>query len=197
MTEAYPLAWPPGWPRTSAYDRQRHGSMDDRFGRAVQGIIKEIDMLGGTDAIISSNVELRQDGLPYANRRHPDDPGIAVYFNLDGNSQCIPCDKWLNIGQNLRAIEMTINALRGLERWGAKEMVSAAFRGFKALPEGGHPADPEPTWWEVLGVPRHAAHTEVLTAYRRKIRVSHPDQGGSLEDFYRIRTAWEAYQDSR
>lgn len=34
----------------------------------------------------------------------------------------------------MRAIEKTIEALRGLERWGAKEMVNAPFRGFKALP---------------------------------------------------------------
>lgn len=57
--------------------------------------------------------------------------GGAVYFKLDGEDQCIPCDKWRTIAENMRAIEKTIEALRGLERWRAKEMVNAPFRGFK------------------------------------------------------------------
>lgn len=193
MVDAYPLAWPPGWPRTDW--PQRHPAMDNRFGRARDGVLREIDMLGGKDVVISSNIELRQDGLPYSNRRQPDDRGVAVYFKLDDEDQCIPCDKWDTTGQNLRAVEMTINALRGIERWGAKEMVNAAFRGFRALPPpSGEPIITEPPWSQVLGLDEAGGiitRDRVVSAYRYLAKKHHPDQGGDHGYFMRLKRAYE------
>jgi hypothetical protein len=68
--------------------------------------------------------------------RPPEDQGVAVYFTYNGSEQCIPCDKWRTIRENMRAIELTIAALHGLDRWEAKEVVNAAFFGSKALAPG-------------------------------------------------------------
>jgi hypothetical protein len=70
--------------------------------------------------------------------------------------------QWSNF--KVRAIDLTIAALRRLDRWGTKELVNAAFSGFKALPPGGDAAfvSGQPTWhskedwWEVLGVSENA-----------------------------------------
>src|SRR5690606_9584801 len=128
--EAYPLQWPDGWPRT---DRPARARFDTSFARARAELLNELRLLGATGVVISSNIELRRDGLPYANAKQPDDRGMAVYFTLRGEQQCIPCDVWDRTEDNLQAIRLTVAALRGLDRWGAKEMVNAAFRGFKAL----------------------------------------------------------------
>ncbi|MBL8237297.1 MAG: hypothetical protein JNM66_07760 [Bryobacterales bacterium] len=77
----------------------------------------EIRKLGGKQIVISSNLELRLDGLPRAAQRTPADQGVAVYFTLNGRSQCFPCDRWSTIEHNLWAIAKSIEALRGLERW--------------------------------------------------------------------------------
>jgi hypothetical protein len=68
--------------------------------------------------------------------RPPEDQGVAVYFTYNGSEQCIPCDKWRTIRESMRAIKLTIAALYALDRWGAKEVVNAAFFGSKALPPG-------------------------------------------------------------
>src|SRR5689334_9104013 len=130
-TTAYPLAWPPGWPRTA---RPIPSQFKVTLEQAQRGVLRELGLLHARGVVISTNIPTRQDGLPYANFRQPEDQGVAVYFNRDGQQQCIPCDKWRTVRENMRAIELTMGALRSLDRYGAKETVDAAFRGFGALP---------------------------------------------------------------
>jgi len=183
--EAYPLHWPSGWKRT---DYPEFSRFDTPLAQARDGLIRELEMLGATNIILSTNIELRLDGLPYASRRPPEDSGVAVYFKLDGQDQCIPCDKWYYVQDNLHAVELTVAALRGLERWGAKEMVNAAFRGFKALPEATVAGRP---WCETLGVEPNASTAEVERAYKRLAREHHPDTGGSHEAFIELQGAYK------
>lgn len=136
MTEAYPLHWPPAWPRTTIRQRANFGVVS--AWRAYTDINDEIKRLGGSKVVVSSNLVRNRDGSISATQRRIDDPGVAVYFELEGQPQCFPCDRWDKSEHNLRAIVKSIEALRGLERWGAKSMVRAAFKGFQALPA---PAD--------------------------------------------------------
>lgn len=87
--------------------------------------------------VLSSNIELRRDGLPYANRPEPDDPGVAVYFMYDGEPRVFCCDKWDRVQDNMHAIGNTIGAIRGMDRWGVSDMLPRIFRGFQALPDVG------------------------------------------------------------
>lgn len=187
MIDAYPLQWPVGWPRTEHPERARFQTSQSS---AQNGIIRELARLGATDVVISTNQPLRRDGMPYASRRAPDDSGVAVYFKLDGADQCIPCDKWWTIADNMHAIELTIGALRGLDRWGAKEMVNAAFRGFKALPETAIVTPYQKrAWYEVLEVAQTASAEVIKAAYRQKMLKAHPDHGGSSEQFLEVQNA--------
>ena len=172
MTEAYPLQWPPGWPRTKRPEGSR---FDTPLSTARDALLNELRLMGARHVVISSNAALRRDGLPYAQQRRVEDCGVAVYFMLDGRQQCIPCDRWSSVADNVQAIRKTIEALRGLERWGAKSMVDAAFRGFEALP----PPEATRPWWEILGVDRNASRSDVERAYRMRARERHPDAGGS------------------
>ena len=146
--------------------------------QGTQDVLTELRRLEATNIVVSTNVEIRQDGLPYSNRRTPDDPGAAVYFILDGKEQCIPCDKWGRVGDNLRAIAKTIEALRGIERWGAKEMVNAAFRGFESLPDPGSVS---------IGIPQYFADCvdadHARSRFKRLAKELHPDMGGKAEEF--------------
>ncbi|MDQ3921603.1 MAG: J domain-containing protein, partial [Actinomycetota bacterium] len=45
-------------------------------------------------------------------------------------------------------------------------------------------------YYEVLGVPRNASHSEIREAYRRLAKERHPDRpGGSEVDFSRLQEA--------
>jgi hypothetical protein len=167
--EAYPLHWPAGWPRSRAPQSAR---FDANFTAARDGLFAEIKRLGGTHIVLSSNIPLRRDGLPYAGQPQPTDRGVAVYFLRRSKQMVFACDRWNKVADNIRAIEKTIDAIRGVERWGASEMMERAFQAFEALPA--------PTsCWQVLGLSPGASEEAVQRAYRSKVREAHPDTGGS------------------
>ena len=80
-TEAYPLTWPTGRPRTRWPEVSR---FDVTLGKAVKDISDEVSRMGGSHLVLSSNLPTKRDGLPYANSRQPDDCGVAVYFKYKG-----------------------------------------------------------------------------------------------------------------
>lgn len=99
--------------------------------------------MGGSHLVISTNIELRRDGLPHAGRREPSDKGVAVYFDYRRRPICFACDRWDRIGDNIYAIAKTIDALRGIERWGSGSMVEQSFHWICSAagsqePVGGH-----------------------------------------------------------
>lgn len=188
MTEAYPLQWPVGVPRTP-----RHRIADATFkvtlGEAIRHVRDEVRLMGGAALVVNSDLQLRQDGLPYANQRQPADCGVAIYFRRGGRQMVFACDRWRKVEHNLRAVAKTIEALRGIERWGSAEMMDQAFTGFEALPAPG--AGAALSCWAVLGVPAGSDRVTIDRAYREKAKVAHPDTGGSREAWERLRTAYD------
>jgi hypothetical protein len=129
---AFPLQWPSGRPRTEHWRREQ-AKFDVTFARARDNIVAEIGRLAGRypdpQIVISTNIALRRDGLPLANQRQPDDPGVAVYFLYKKRAVAFACDRWVKIEHNMQAIAKTIEALRGIARWGTGDMLAAAFTG--------------------------------------------------------------------
>jgi hypothetical protein len=90
--QAYPLQWPEGWPRTP-YGRRGPSRFGKNLGfREIEKLQNELRLLGGRNVVISSNVPLRQDGLPYASQagKRYDDPRVAVYFSLKSKASAWP-----------------------------------------------------------------------------------------------------------
>ena len=202
MSEAYPLSWPSGWPRTKKPTRSRFGQRSDKhyclqkisMTKARGDLLDELRMLGAHNVVISTNLALRLDGLPRASQRTPDDTGVAVYFTLKSQQKCFPCDKWDRVEDNLYAIAKTINALRGVERWGSKSMVDATFNGFKALPD----LNSEISWRDIFNMPqdKYPGFGEITLSilkerYRESVKIHHPDKGGDPAEFDHVQKAYE------
>lgn len=172
--EAYPLAWPHGW-KTTAYPKR------SRFKGSFAGIrtelVKEIKRIGGDYIVLSTNIPLRRDGLPYASQGEPKHTGVAVYFMRRGKQMVFACDKWNRVQDNMRAIQKTINAIRGIETWGASEMLERAYSAFEALPP---PTNLVATCWDILGVKPGSSADEITRAYRKAAMRVHPDHGGDV-----------------
>ena len=183
---AYPLCWPAGRPRTKSYAVAR-SRFDTTFARARTNIVEELDRLGTRNTILSTNIELRLDGLPYANRAEPSDRGAAIYFTHKGRQMAFACDRWDKVGDNIHAIALTIGALRGISRWGTGDMMEAAFTGFAALPSSiVTPVD----WRNTLGCPDARTLEDANAAYKRARSEAHPDRGGTQDRFIAINNAW-------
>jgi hypothetical protein len=201
-----PLCWPSWFPRTSRFKRT-HGKFGKRasgrsWGRksltlaqARSRVLQQLGMftrvgdchrVDPDNIIISSDLALRNDDLPRSGQRRPDDPGVAVYFELDGKQRCMPCDAYLRIEDNMAAIAATIEALRTLERHGS-QMFEAAFTGFDALPSPDHLVGR--SWRDVLDYYGDSAD-EAKRAYMAARKRCHPDHGGTTDAFHEVETAW-------
>lgn len=200
MTQAYPLQWPLQRPRTP-HGRRRdgkfHRSVDTGRGwrekkdltlpGAIDRLQGELDRIGARHVVLSTNLETRLDGLPRAGQRQPDDPGVAVYFDLKGKPHCLPCDTYTKIVANVAAVAAHIEATRAIERHGVAS-VAEMFSGFQALPAPG-----TIPWWQILQVPEAASRAEIDASYRRLARERHPDvRGGSEAMMADLNTARDA-----
>lgn len=182
---AYPLAWPAGWDVTDFPKPSLYASRT--LAEVKKELTRQVKLLGGKDLIISSNIEIKQDGSPKVGRRQPEDKGVAIYFDRKGIPIAMACDKWNRVEDNIWALCLTIEAMRQIERSGASELLDRAFRGFDALP-----APAELQWWDVLGVTQGANIEEVKHAWRDLVRQHHPDAGGSREKFEQVQAAYDA-----
>ncbi len=174
--ESFPLYWPEGWTRTSPYNRKTNKQFIKNFAIARDQLLHEVSLLSGRNVILSTNIPLRNDGLPYANFREPNDPGVAIYFSYKDRPMCFACDKYSYVRENIRAVSLTIGALRGIERWGASDMMERAFRGFTAIP------DKSNDWRQILEFSSGYKPTseEIDNAFRELAKTYHPDmQGGN------------------
>ena len=191
MIEAYPLAWPAGWPRTSSYQRRASNFGEKSFALVRDELIRELKRYNATDVVLSTNIPLRKDGLPYSGYRQPDDAGVAVYFNLSSGGKKKPlvfaCDRWRKIEENIHAIYKTIDALRGIQRWGSSDLMERAFTGFAALPA---PAAKKP-WHDILGVHPSAPPEAIASRYKVMMFNAHPDMGGTAAAAAEINAAYD------
>lgn len=185
----YPLAWPVGWPRTDQRRREhaKFSMSDERvtangilkrrvpinMRTALDRLITELDRLGASDAILSTNVELRIDGFPKGNMQEPSDTGAAVYFRHKGKPIVMACDKWTTVADNIAAIAQHIDAIRRMDRYGVGRL-EQALAGYQRLLSGRR------AWFDVLGYDRPPqTWNGVEDAYKSLAKRLHPDAGGS------------------
>lgn len=178
----FPLAWPPGWPRTDDLRSSRfksHGR-DITISAAIERLERQLDVLGATDALLSSNLKLGVSGVPLSNQAEPRDRGIAVYFKMGDADRVLACDRYLSCAGNIAAIANHIDALRRIERYGVGTMAQA-FAGYTALPPPG--ADNRPPWRAVLRFHPSAkvSKDDVVLNYRTLAKAAATDEGRILE----------------
>lgn len=78
--EAYPLSWPPDWPRVRPQDRRPMGSWKRTANQYREALATELIRMESPSAVISSNVPLTLRGSMTAGVE-PLDVGVAVYFS--------------------------------------------------------------------------------------------------------------------
>lgn len=166
-----PLEWPRGQKGTP----WRHAAkFKVSLDVATKELERNLDLLGATDVVLT-----RDKGLFVA---------VAVYFIRAKKPFVIACDTFSEGRHNIRAIGLTVEALRSIQRYGATSMLEQAFTGFAALP----PAVEEKPWWEILGVPLNSSQDAIKSAYRELAKRHHPDNGGDLEKMKELNRAYFA-----
>lgn len=185
MTAAYPLQWPEGLPRTTS---QASSAFKTSLPAALDNVAKSLQAFGRdsgkavANIILSSNVTL--------GKNNPRDPGVAAWFQWDGEQRCIAVDRYPKVQDNLQAIHHIVEARRTEMRHGGLHVVRQTFKGFIALPA------PE-QWWTVLGVNEQADLSAIEAAYRSTARTAHPDAGGDRLSWDRLSDAYKRAKAAR
>lgn len=165
------------------YERAR---FDMSQSRITDHVITEINRIHGLQpTILAGYRQVRNDGLPYSNARpeHPE-AELQVTKSVYANGRWSPkvltfrSFKYDTFADNMRAIGLTMEALRALDRWGVTE--GQQYSGFAQIEAPKAEADAQ---W-LAGVLRVdvADLTANPGAFRNAaIKATHPDRAGQPE----------------
>lgn len=183
--QSFPLYWPERWQRTKVPERTSRYKVS--FVQARDHVLHELELLGATTRIISTNIPTRLDGLPRADVS-PRDAGVAVYWTTrNGRNSVIACDRWATVRDNMRACGLALEGMRAVLRSGATQVAEKVYMGFAALPDNASGA-----WRAALGFRDQDKpnQTELRAAYELRVFKVHPDRGGKHEDMASLNAAY-------
>jgi hypothetical protein len=126
--------------------KRERSRFDAKWSSTLELLGREVDLLGGRDVVIEIDVreqDFKLNGELRANARTPEHPAVVVAFETTAHgSMLYRCDRFyapyygqVDWQHNVRAIALTLQALRAVDRYGATE-TGQQYAGFKALPAG-------------------------------------------------------------
>lgn len=160
---------------------------------------RELRHLGAQRGLVEMDIteaDIRNDGEIRSNAR-PASPRIVLSVPESKYGPLrYPCDTFLRWEDNLRAIGLSLEKLRAVDRYGVTRR-GEQYSGWKALP-----ASTEPTMtaeaaaslvasWFGAGVAQDflSSADDCKVALRRGLIQHHPDRGGTPEDFHLVQAA--------
>lgn len=170
-----------GWPVDFTRHRRR-SSFSASLTRTVELLARELRYLAARQIVLQLAVSegaLRVDGLPRASAQ-PEHPGVVLAFESKWGPLKYATDEFSTWQDNLRAIALSMEALRKVDRYGVSKR-GEQYTGWKALPASTDPA---------AAIQTKEQAREVLARYngdvRAAIRATHPDTGGDPDEFRRV-----------
>jgi len=165
------------WPGAETRER-KSAAFSAAWQSTLELLKRELRMLDARRVVVEIAMhegQIRRDGYPYSNARATH-PGVILSFESKYGPLRYPCDTYTRWEDNLRAIALALEALRAVDRYGVTRRAEQ-YAGWKALPAGGGSAE--------RGRELIRQHGGVRAA----LLATHPDQGGTVEDFAAVQAA--------
>jgi hypothetical protein len=185
-----PLTWPDGRERAA---HRRDGNFRVTMAQALKHLDEELRIGRITRYVLS---------MAARHRFASPDPGAALWWYQPPKTnsgklwtpsakdlRVLACDQFKLIEHNVRAIGLTLEALRAVERYGAYSFEEATQGARLALPDYSNGGVP---WWEVLEVQRSWPIDAIEALAKTKLKSAHPDAGGDTEHFAALNNALAA-----
>lgn len=119
--------------------------------------------------------DFRLDGMPRANAR-PEHPGVILAIESTKGPLSFPCDRFVTWQDNLRAIALSLEALRKIDRYGITPNAEQ-YTGWKQLPGGGQAATSMSAEHARMVIREYGGvDADLEKAYRRAQFATHPDR---------------------
>lgn len=161
----------------------------------------EVAALDGKDLVLEVDIhetDLRLDGTIRARARAAS-PAVIVSFSTPAGALMFRCDRYTaahygqpdDWQQNVRAIALTLQALRAVDRYGATSSGEqyAGWRQLATTPA----AHPDP-WQTLTALAGADVANDRASIIRRARRNAHPDNGGSHELWLQFTAAYDALE---
>lgn len=190
----------PSWPLKPTISR-KEGSFRAHYNATLDLLEKELAYLRARDIVIQAGFDksqLRNDGWPKVGVR-PLHPGVIVTFEGKTGPLSFPCDNFTEYEVNLRAIGLSLEALRAVDRYGVTRSAEQ-YKGWAQITAPGattHFGNAEEAADFIIlqsgvsyGRRQVLENSEVRReAYRNAARHLHPDRGGNSDQFTLLQEA--------
>lgn len=177
------------WPHPQV--RHERSQFSARWPQTRDLLLKEADQLGATLVVIEldlTRADLRQDGEIRANARLASGK-VRISLDTKHGPMRFACDRYhagaLSWQANARAIALTMEALRTVERYGAVH-TAEQYQGFLAIdgrPATGFSTADEALRWVHAKAGTEASAATPRAAFRAAARLLHPDTAGAVGEW--------------
>lgn len=190
------------WPgNQTASWKQKTGSFKAGWSQTLDLLERELNHLRAKNIIVEGYFtfqQIRNDGWPKSTAR-PSKPGIVLSFDLGKPGKTgrmvMPCDRFDNWESNLRAIALTLEHLRAVERYGVTTERAEQYTGWLKLPAASgvdEANEHAKTLISLSGFTQTDIHfvqanqDEFERIWKAAARATHPDAGGDAEQFKKV-----------
>lgn len=178
------------------------------WGATCALLARELKLVATTSTVLQLDVDeraYRRDGLPRADARVGYWGVILSFEHVVAGPLSYPCNRFDDWQDNVRAIALSLEALRAVDRYGVTRSAEQ-YRGWRALPpstdtpltaaEAGRIIVAEAGDFFSAEDRREGAADDVVcdpdmrtAAIRAAIKRTHPDAGGNADAFHRVQRA--------
>lgn len=154
---------------------------------------REIRQLGGKSWVLQVDVSdhwIRQDGGLHA-KAVPASPAVRIVFDCAYGTLNYACDRYTRWQDNVRAIALSLEALRRVDRYGVAQS-GEQYRGWTEI--AAEPATMTRAqaaeflaYWSGMQAAQAAAAPK--SAWQQAAKRAHPDAGGDHDTFVRLTAA--------
>lgn len=188
------------WPdEMTPPSRQKRSPFDAPWSSTLTLLSRELEAVNARTRVLQMAFrerDLRIDGKPRATAK-PEHQGVIISFEIRGvGALQYPCDTFDDWQDNIRAIALSLEALRKVTRYGVTRR-GEQYAGWRQI-EGVRRAPVVPLHEAIRlvrlhsGIPVDIGGAETERAVRRALRMTHPDLGGTTETFQLVTEAAKA-----
>lgn len=175
------------WPYPATRKRRSRWTFKAGWDDTLRLLDTELRLLKADSCVIAAGFreqDLRLDGLPRANAREPEHPGVEISFSafaVEGRPRLVyatdVCERWEH---NVRSIALGLEALRAVDRYGITRR-GEQYAGWRQLGSG--ETDDGPS------LARGRALIKDAGSVVEALKATHPDTGGNRIDFESVQMA--------
>ena len=188
--------------------KQRAARFEASYSATLDLLERELRALTAQDIVVQAWFtweQIRDDGWPRS-AANPSQSGLILSFTvrkvvnhkMTVTALSFPCDTFDTFDDNLRAIALTLEALRKIDRYGVTQG-NQQYTGWKQLPAQDTNNNGSMSRGDAIafiamhsGMSMHGAEIDLQYAYRTAARKLHPDSGdGDHELFVKLQKAKE------